>query len=104
MYAVIKTGGKQYRVFPGEAICVEKLDIEAGNKVVFDEVLLLKKDDESVLVGTPKLEGVTVSGTVLKQDKAKKVLVFKKKRRKNFSKLYGHRQPFTQILIDEIKG
>lgn len=104
MYAVIKTGGKQYRVFPGETICVEKLDVEAGNNVTFDEVLFLKKDDDSVIVGTPKVEGVTVSGKVLKHDKAKKVLVFKKKRRKNFSKLYGHRQPYTQVLIEEIKG
>lgn len=103
MYAVIKTGGKQYRVFPGETICVEKIDLEQGGNVIFSEVLLLKKDDETVLVGSPTLEGVTVTGKVVKQAKARKVLVFKKKRRKNYSKLYGHRQPYTQVLIEEIK-
>ncbi len=104
MYAVIKTGGKQYRVFPGETISVEKLDVDAGGQVSFNEVLLFKKDDETVLVGKPFIDGVTVTGKVLKQGKSSKILVFKKKRRKNYSKLYGHRQPFTQILIEEIKG
>lgn len=104
MYAVIRTGGKQYRVFPGEIIRVEKLDIEAGNQVSFADVMLLKKDDDTIEVGKPNIDGVSVIGKVLKQGKAKKVLVFKKKRRKNFSKLYGHRQPYTEVLIEEIKG
>lgn len=104
MYAVIRTGGKQYRVFPGEIIKVEKLDIEAGNQVSFNDVMLLKKDDDTIEVGKPNIDGVSVVGKVLKQGKSKKVLVFKKKRRKNFSKLYGHRQPYTEVLIEEIKG
>ncbi|GAB4439346.1 MAG: 50S ribosomal protein L21 [bacterium] len=104
MYAVIKTGGKQYRVFPGETICIEKLDTEVGNQVTFNEVLLVKKDDDTVLIGMPNVDGASVSGKVVKQGKSKKVLVFKKKRRKNFSRLYGHRQPFTEVLIEEIKG
>lgn len=104
MYAVIKTGGKQYRVFPGETIRIEKLDAQVGNQVTFEEVLLVKKDDDSVLIGMPKVDGAAVVGKVLRQDKSKKVLVFKKKRRKNYSRFYGHRQPFTEILIEEIKG
>lgn len=103
MYAVIKTGGKQYRVFPGEKICIEKVDCNVGDSITFNEVLLVKKDDETVEVGTPLLEGVCVVGKVLRQDRAKKILVFKKKRRKNYSRLYGHRQPFTEVLIEEIK-
>ncbi len=102
MYAVITTGGKQYKVFPGEKIKVEKVSFNEGETVVFD-VLLLKKDDETIEVGTPIVEGVSVIGKVLKHGKAKKILVFKKKRRKNYSKLIGHRQPFTEILIEDIK-
>lgn len=102
MYAVILTGGKQYKVFPGEKIKVEKISIKEGETVTFD-VLMLKKDDETVEIGTPIVEGAAVVGKVLKQGKAKKILIFKKKRRKNYSKLIGHRQPFTEILIEDIK-
>lgn len=102
MYAVIMTGGKQYKVFPGEKIKVEKINVEVGGTVNFD-VLMLKKDDETVEIGTPILEGAVVIGKVLRQGKAKKILVFKKKRRKNYSKLIGHRQPFTEIIIEDIK-
>lgn len=104
MYAIIKTGGKQYKVFPGEVIKVEKLEGEKGNSIDFNEVLFVKKDDESILIGKPVVEGATVTGKVLRQGKAKKILVFKKKRRKDFSKLYGHRQPFTEVLIEDIKA
>ncbi len=103
MYAIIKTGGKQYKVFPGEVIKVEKLSGEKGDVISFNEVLLVKKDDDTVEIGKPVVEGAVVTGKVVRQGKGKKVLVFKKKRRKNFSKLYGHRQSFTEIVIDEIK-
>lgn len=104
MYAIIKTGGKQYKVFPGEVIKVEKLSAEKGDTINFNEVLLVKKEDETLEIGKPTVEGAVVTGKILKQGKGKKVLVFKKKRRKNFSKLYGHRQPFTEVLIEEIKA
>lgn len=104
MYAIIKTGGKQYKVFPGEVIKVEKLPAEKGDTINFNEVLLVKKEDETLEIGKPTVEGAVVTGKILKQGKGKKVLVFKKKRRKNFSKLYGHRQPFTEVLIEEIKA
>lgn len=104
MYAIIKTGGKQYKVFPGEVIKVEKLPAEKGDTINFNEVLLVKKEDETLEIGKPTVEGAVVTGKILKQGKGKKVLVFKKKRRKNFSKLYGHRQPFTEVLIEEIKS
>jgi large subunit ribosomal protein L21 len=102
MYAVIMTGGKQYKVFQGEKIKVEKLNLKEGEEVTFD-VLMLRKDDDTVEIGTPVLETAKVIGKVLRQGKAKKILVFKKKRRKNYSKLIGHRQPFTEVIIEDIK-
>ncbi|MCX7991430.1 MAG: 50S ribosomal protein L21 [Proteobacteria bacterium] len=104
MYAIIKTGGKQYKVFPGEVIKVERLSGEKGDAISFSEVLLVKKDDDTIEIGRPVVEGAVVSGKILKQGKGKKILVFKKKRRKDFSKLYGHRQPFTEVMIEEIKA
>lgn len=103
MYAVIKTGGKQYKVFPGEKLKIEKLEVQPGEQITFKDVLFVRNDDDSVEVGTPTVSGVQVIGKVLKQGKAKKILVFKKKRRKNYSRLIGHRQPFTEVLIEEIK-
>ena len=72
--------------------------------MIFNEVLLLKKDDETVSMGKPFIDGALVSGKVIRQGKEKKIIVFKKKKRKNYSKIYGHRQPFTEVLIEEIKG
>ncbi len=103
MYAVIMTGGKQYKVFPGEKIKIEKLDANVGDAVFFD-VLMLRKDDETISIGEPIVENAKVIGKVTRQGKAKKILVFKKKRRKNYSRLIGHRQPFTEVLIEEIQG
>lgn len=103
MYAVIMTGGKQYKVFPGEKIRVEKLNANPGDSVSFD-VLMIKNDDDTVNIGKPIVDGAKVIGKVLKQGKSKKILVFKKKRRKNYSRLIGHRQPFTEVLIEEIKS
>jgi large subunit ribosomal protein L21 len=104
MYAVIKTGGKQYKVLPGETIKVEKLEPGDSGEVIFNEVLLVKKDDETVSMGKPFIDGAMVSGKVVRQGKEKKIIVFKKKKRKNYSKIYGHRQPFTEVMIEEIKG
>ena len=97
-YAVIRTGGKQYRVTPGDVIRVEKLDGEPGAEVAFNEVLMTE-DAGSVRVGTPLVSGARVTGQVLQQGKAKKVLVFKKKRRKNYRRHQGHRQAITTVQV-----
>ncbi len=100
MYAIVKTGGKQLKVEVGQAIYVEKLDAEAGEKVVFDEVVLVGGD--SMKVGTPIVEGATVEGTVEKQGKQKKVVTFKYKAKKDSHRKQGHRQPYTKVMIDAI--
>ena len=101
MYAVIKTGGKQYRVEQGDLLRIEKLDGERGNQVTFDEVLLVD-DGDSTHVGAPRLDGASVTGTIVEQGLGKKVIVFKFRRRKNYKRLRGHRQAYTQIRIDGI--
>ncbi|HEY3357778.1 MAG TPA: 50S ribosomal protein L21 [Polyangia bacterium] len=103
MYAVIQTGGKQYRVQPGETIKVEKIDAAAGNTVEFSEVLMVA-DGENVRIGTPLLEGVKVAAEVVKQDRDEKILVYKYRRRNAWHKKQGHRQPFTAIKVTEIRG
>lgn len=97
-YAVIRTGGKQYRVSPGDIIRVEKLAADPGAAVEFAEVLMAS-DDGAVRIGTPLLEGVRVTAQVVQQDRAKKILVFKKKRRKNYRRRQGHRQYFTEVRV-----
>jgi large subunit ribosomal protein L21 len=101
MFAVIKTGGKQYRVEQGDVIEIEKLDIEAGKKVTFDEVLLVENNGET-LIGTPYVDKAQVKAVVLESFKDKKVIVFKKKRRKQYKKKTGHRQQLTRIKIEEV--
>jgi len=101
MFAVIKTGGKQFRVQVGDILDVEKLDLEEGNKVTFDSVLLIE-DDENTLIGTPGVEKAQVIGEVMENFKDKKVLVFKKKRRKQYRKTSGHRQLLTRVKIEKI--
>ena len=101
MYAVIETGGKQYRVSEGDVIYVEKLDLEQDAEVVFDKVLLVG-DGDSVKVGAPLVDGATVSGKVIKNGKAKKVVVFKMKPKKGYRKKQGHRQPYTKVEISKI--
>jgi large subunit ribosomal protein L21 len=101
MYAIIKTGGKQYRVNEGDVISVEKLDVASGNAVVFEEVLLVEKDGD-VQIGAPVVSGAKVEGTVVQQGKEKKVIVFKYKPKKDYRKKQGHRQPFTKVKIDKI--
>ncbi|MCX7823890.1 MAG: 50S ribosomal protein L21 [Syntrophobacterales bacterium] len=101
MYAVIETGGKQIKVSSGQRVRVEKLPVAVGEEVIFNRVLLLR-DDASVMVGTPYLEGVSVIGRVVDHIKDKKVIIFKHKRRKNYRKKIGHRQLLTVVDIQSI--
>lgn len=101
MYAILKTGGKQYRVAEGDVVFIEKLDVTEGDKVVFDEILLVS-DENEVKVGNPVVEGAKVEATVLKQGKSKKVIVFKYKPKKDYRKKQGHRQPYTKVQIEKI--
>ncbi|NLY44874.1 MAG: 50S ribosomal protein L21 [Tissierella sp.] len=103
MYAVIETGGKQYRVQEGDTLYVEKLNAEVGETINFDKVLILSKDGE-LQAGKPFVDGVKVEGSVLDQGKAKKIIVFKYKAKKNYRKKAGHRQPFTKVKIEKIVG
>ena len=101
MYAVVATGGKQYKVREGEILRVEKIPGEIGAPVSFDKVLMTS-DGTSVNIGQPFLENITVSGHITEQAKAKKILVFKYKRRKRYRRKNGHRQPYTAVKIDSI--
>lgn len=101
MYAVIVTGGKQYKVAEGDTIFVEKLNAEEGAAVTFDNVLAVS-DGESLTVGAPTVEGASVTAKVVKQGKAKKIYVFKMKRKKNERSKKGHRQPYTKVVIKAI--
>ena len=103
MYAVIATGGKQYRVSEGAVLRVEKLDAEEGASVEFDQVLLVG-DGDKVSVGKPYIEGGKVQATVMAQGKARKVEIVKFRRRKNYRRTKGHRQQFTQVKITGIVG
>ncbi len=103
MLAVIKTGGKQYLVSPGKKIKIEKVDVAEGGEIIFEEVLLTV-DGEDVKIGTPNVSGSQVKGKVLSHDKADKVIVFKYKAKKRQSKKKGHRQPYSEVEIIEIKG
>lgn len=101
MYAVIKTGGKQYRVSPGDLLRVEKVDGNIGDAVSFDKVLMTS-DGDNINLGKPYLEDTTVNGRIASHGKDKKVVVFKYKRRKGYRKKRGHRQHFTLIKIEDI--
>ena len=101
MYAVIQTGGKQYRVQQGDVIFVEKINAQADEAVTFDEVLLVGNDGETK-IGTPVVEGAKVEGKVLAQVKSKKIVVYKYKAKKNERKKQGHRQPYTKVEIGKI--
>ncbi len=103
MYAVIKTGGKQYRVSQGDILKVEKLDGEVGSSIEIGEVLAVG-EGEGIKVGAPTVEGAMVVAEILAQGKNKKVIIFKKRRRKGYAKKQGHRQLFTSIKINEIKA
>ncbi|MFH0800538.1 MAG: 50S ribosomal protein L21 [Pseudomonadota bacterium] len=103
MYAVIKTGGKQYRVTEGMNLKVEKLEGDIGAKLSLDEVLMVGGDGEPK-IGTPLVSGVAVAAEVVKQAKDKKILVYKKERRKGYEKKYGHRQQYTELKITKINA
>ncbi|MBF0202783.1 MAG: 50S ribosomal protein L21 [Desulfamplus sp.] len=102
MYAVIKTGGKQYKVEEGQTLKFEKLEGEEGSTIQFNDVLLYS-DGEKITLGEPIIENAVVSGNIIEQAKGKKVIVFKYKRRKGYRKMRGHRQLFTAVKIDTIK-
>ena len=101
MYAVIETGGQQFKIAPGEQLKVDKLDGEVGASVTLDKVLMVRTDDD-LKVGDPYLQGAKVSGEILEQGRHKKVIVFKFKRRKGYKRTKGHRQDFTKIKINSI--
>ncbi|WP_075578970.1 50S ribosomal protein L21 [Acidaminococcus massiliensis] len=103
MYAIIRTGGKQYRVSEGDVLNVEKLNVEEGQEVVFDEVLTIVNDGD-VKVGAPTVAGAKVTAKVAKQGKADKIFVFKYRAKSNYRKRQGHRQPFTQVEITSIEA
>ena len=103
MYAVVSSGGKQYRVEQGETLKVEKIPGEVGSAVSFDRVLMYA-DGENVKIGRPVLEAATVAGHIVEQGKAKKIIVFKYKRRKRYRRKQGHRQHFTAVKIDTIEA
>ncbi len=103
MYAVIETGGKQYRVSAGDKIRFEKIHAEDGEQITFDKVLLLGRDNDPV-IGTPYVDGAAVTAKVLEHGKDDKVIVFKYRRKKNYRKFRGHRQQFTLVEINGING
>jgi large subunit ribosomal protein L21 len=103
MYAVVKIKGQQFRVEPGRKLQVPLLASEVGTSVTFDEVLLLT-DGEDVKVGQPNVEGASVAAEVLRHGRSRKITVFKRKRRKNYKRKKGHRQPFTEVSITSING
>ena len=102
MYAIIATGGKQYKVSEGDIITIEKLGKEAGEKVTFDQVLAVS--DGTLKVGNPTVEGATVEASVVENGKAKKVIVYKYKRKTGYHKKNGHRQLFTKVKIEKINA
>lgn len=102
MFAVIKTGGKQYKVAPGDTLRVEKLPGEPGETVEIEEVLLVA-DGEDLKVGAPVVPGARVKATIVEQGRSRKIIVFRKKRRKNYRRKKGHRQYYTVLRIDEIQ-
>ncbi len=103
MYAVIETGGKQYKVNEGDVLFVEKLDAQEGETITFDKVLAVSREG-NLEVGTPLVEGASVTAKVLGHGKARKIIVFKFKPKKNYRRKQGHRQPFTKVQIEKINA
>ncbi len=102
MYAIIATGGKQYKVSEGDIIQVEKLGVEAGESYTFDQVLAIS--DDGLTVGNPTVKGATVDGTVVENGRGKKIIVYKYKPKKRYRRKNGHRQPYTAVKIDKINA
>ncbi|MDI9481007.1 MAG: 50S ribosomal protein L21 [Syntrophomonadaceae bacterium] len=103
MYAIIQTGGKQYKVTEGSVLKIEKMNAEPGDRLTLDQVLMVS-DDNEVRIGNPLVANAQVIATVLEQGRDKKVVVFKYKRRKNYRRKQGHRQPYTKIKVEKIEG
>lgn len=101
MYAVVKSGGKEYRVAKGDLIRVEKLEGKAGDQVMFKEVLMVS-DEGQVQLGTPHLTHAVVTGKIVREARGKKVLIYKMKRRKNYRRMKGHRQTYTYLRVEDI--
>ena len=104
MFAVIKTGGKQYRVAAGDVIKVERLEVEAGSTIALENVLMLGGEGADATIGTPLVAGASVAAEVIAQDRGPKIIVFKKKRRQNYRRKNGHRQDLTVLRITEISA
>jgi large subunit ribosomal protein L21 len=103
MYAIIETGGKQYKVQEGDVIFIEKLQASEGDQITFDRVVAISNAD-GIVAGTPVVSGATVSGKVEKHVKGKKIIVFKFKAKKNYRKKQGHRQPYSKVVIEKIQA
>lgn len=103
LYAIIKTGGKQYKVAEGSEIIIEKLDVEEGSEVTFEEVLAVGEGEE-IKFGRPLVEGAKVTGSVVKNGKGPKIRIFKYKHKTNYRRRQGHRQPFTKVKIEKIES
>ena len=103
MFAIIQTGGKQYKVNVGDVLFIEKLDVEADSEVVFDKVVAVGKED-GIVVGAPYVDGASVTAKAIKNGKAKKVTVFTYKPKKNEKRKKGHRQPYTKVQIETINA
>ncbi len=103
MFAVLRTGGKQMRVEPGQAVRIEKLDGAVGDRIEFDDVLMVAGEGDA-RIGTPVLDGVKVIGTITDQGRGPKIIVFKMKRRKGYRRKAGHRQLYTEVRVDGIEG
>ncbi|MDR1616846.1 MAG: 50S ribosomal protein L21 [Syntrophomonadaceae bacterium] len=104
MFALIETGGKQYRVSEGTIFKVEKLEAEEGSTIVLDKVLMVSDGEGEVKVGFPVLENASVTAKVIKQGRAKKIIVYKYKKRKNYHKKQGHRQSYTKLVVEKIEA
>jgi len=102
MYAVVEIAGNQYKIEKGDEIKVEKLDSEIGKNITFDRVLLVKEDENNISVGKPLVKGATIKAKILDHSKDNTVLIFKKKKRKGYQKMQGHRQQFSKIKIEDI--
>jgi large subunit ribosomal protein L21 len=104
MYAVVKTGGKQYKVAPGEKLKIERIPADVGAEVTLDQVLMIVGEGDTVRLGQPIVAGAAVKATVVSQGRGEKVKIFKMRRRKHYQKHQGHRQNYTELRIDSIAG
>ena len=104
MFAIVEAGGRQEKVTPGAVVVVDRLDLEPGAEYTFERVLLLENEAGDVVTGAPYISGATVTGVIQEQTQGKKITVFKMKRRKGYRRKQGHRQGYTEILVDSIQG